>query len=115
MNPAYLVGIGGALGALARHAVYVLSRRGGYVPHGTLTVNALGSLVLGYVTFAGLNGDALLFVGTGVCGAFTTFSSFSFETFQLWEAGERQRAIVNAVGNLVASLGAVGLGWLLAG
>ncbi|MFW5896107.1 MAG: fluoride efflux transporter CrcB [archaeon] len=114
MNPASLVGLGGALGAVARHAVYLAVKRGADVPRGTLTVNVVGSFVLGWLTFSGIGGKAMTFLWTGACGAFTTFSSFSFETFQLLERGERSKAILNGSVNLVGALGAVVLGALVA-
>ncbi|WP_439026069.1 fluoride efflux transporter CrcB [Haloarchaeobius sp. DT45] len=115
ISPAYLVGLGGALGAVLRHWVYAhLKREGDPVPRATLTVNVLGSFVLGFVTFSGAGGDVALFVGTGACGAFTTFSSFGFETVDRWSSGEKRAAVLNAGGNLVLSLGGVGLGWLVA-
>ncbi|WP_267639186.1 fluoride efflux transporter CrcB [Haloarchaeobius amylolyticus] len=114
--PAYLVGVGGAFGAVLRHWVYTrLKREGDPVPRATLTVNVLGSFVLGLVTFAGAGGDVALFVGTGACGAFTTFSSFGFETVDRWDSGQRRAATSNAVGTLVLSLAAVAVGWLVAG
>lgn len=114
MNPAYLVGLGGALGAVARHGVYLAVKRGADVPRGTLTVNIVGSFVLGWLTFSGIGGQVVTFLGTGACGAFTTFSSFSFETFQLLERGKRTTAILNATANLAGALGAVGLAALVA-
>ena len=110
--PAHLVGVGGALGAVLRHAV---SQRvdAGEFPAGTLVVNVVGSFVLGLVTVLGAEGGVVLFVGTGVCGSFTTFSSFSVETVRLWETGERRRAFVNAAANLVGAVAAVGLAWVL--
>jgi CrcB protein len=113
VNPAYLVGVGGVLGALARHLVYVALKRGADVPRGTLAVNAFGSFVLGAVTAAGVGESTLLFLGTGACGAFTTFSSFSVETVELWDGGKRRAAVVNAALNLVCSLAAVGVGWAI--
>jgi len=110
LQPAHLVGTGGAIGALARH--YVAScvdvER---FPLGTLTVNVLGSFLLGVITFAGVNSDILLLVGTGACGSFTTFSSFSFDTVRLWETGSRLRAGINAAVNLLGALLAIGLAW----
>ncbi|EMA38155.1 fluoride efflux transporter CrcB [Halococcus hamelinensis] len=111
IHPAHLVGTGGAIGALCRS--YVGQRLNANYPLGTLTVNVVGSFVLGLVTFAGVGGDVALLVGTGACGSFTTFSSFSVETFQLAEADDWDRAVANAAANLVGSLGAIGLAWLL--
>ncbi|WP_076427316.1 fluoride efflux transporter CrcB [Haladaptatus litoreus] len=112
MNPAILVGVGGMFGALSRHFVgQRLSGEG----HGTLAVNVLGSFVLGALT-AGLTSDPTLLalVGTGFCGAFTTFSSFAFETVRLFERGKRRKAVANATINLVGALVAVGFGVLTA-
>ena len=111
IDPAHLVGTGGALGALAR--VYVSQRFEGEHPTGTLVVNVLGSLALGLVTFAGAGETVVLLVGTGACGSFTTFSSFSFETVRLIEADEIGRAAVNGLANLVGSLAAIGFAWLV--
>lgn len=111
-----LVLLGGAVGAPLRYAcdVLVQSRHGSAFPWGTFTVNVLGSLVLGVTAAAvvGLVAPAwvLTLVGTGLCGAFTTFSTFGFETVRLLEEG----AILTAVANGVASL-AVGLGACAAG
>ena len=111
IHPAHLVGTGGAIGALCRS--YVGQRLNTTYPLGTLTVNVVGSFVLGLVTFAGVGGDVALLVGTGACGSFTTFSSFSVETFQLAEADDWGRAAANAIANLVGSLAAIGLAWFL--
>ena len=110
VEPAHLVGTGGAIGALCRHyvAAWVEVER---FPLGTLTVNVVGSFVLGLVTFASPDADLLLLVGTGACGSFTTFSSFSFDTVRLWETGSRLRAVGNATVNLLGSLAAIGVAW----
>lgn len=111
MRTVLLVGLGGVLGALSRFAV------GSALPDrrlATLAVNLLGSLALGALT-AGLAADATLLtvLGTGFCGAFTTFSSFAVETVDLYEAGARREAVANAATNLVGALLAVGVGgWL---
>ena len=112
IEPAHLVGTGGAIGALCRHYVAGAVDVDGF-PLGTLTVNVLGSFVLGLVTFAGLSSDVALLVGTGACGSFTTFSSFSFDTVSLWESGARLRATLNAAVNLAGALLAVGLAWAI--
>jgi len=112
VDPTHLVGVGGIIGAVLRHfvsqAVDVES-----FPLGTLTVNVVGSFGLGLVTFLGLGNDALLLVGTGACGSFTTFSSFSVGVVDLWEKGERLLSVVYATVNLVGALAALGLAWLL--
>jgi CrcB protein len=112
LDPAHVVGAGGALGAVLR---YLVTRRVdvGSLPAGTFLVNVVGSFVLAFVTFAGADSRMLLFVGTGACGSFTTFSSFSVETVRLWESGDRGRAIGNAVGTLAGAVLAIGLAWLL--
>ncbi|MCL9816629.1 fluoride efflux transporter CrcB [Natronocalculus amylovorans] len=114
MEPAFLVGTGGAIGALLRYAV------GEYVPatefpYATLIVNVIGSFVLGVLVFGGASSDTMLLIGIGACGAFTTYSSFSVQTILLFEDGKRTAAAANAIGNLVLSLGAIGLAWLLVG
>jgi CrcB protein len=118
VNPAYLVGVGGALGAVARHALYVHVDNDTDVPRATLAVNVIGSLVLGLVTGLGaagvLGADALLFVGTGACGAFTTFSTFAFETVDRNETRGTRVAAANAVGTLALALAAAALGFQLA-
>jgi len=113
-DPAYLVGTGGAIGALCRAA---MSARidGETYPLGTLAVNVLGSFVLGSLTFAGASEEIVLVLGTGACGSFTTFSSFSFETVRLVEQGESAAAAANSALNLVGSLAAIGVAWLAVG
>ena len=107
-----LVGIGGAIGAVGRFAVGRLVRYEAF-PVGTLVVNVLGSFVLGLVLFGAPQSDLVLLVGVGCCGAFTTFSSFSFQTVELWEHGNPGLAALNAGGNLVVSLIGFGVGWLV--
>jgi CrcB protein len=107
------VAVGGAAGAALRHEVGGWVDREG-VPFGTFVVNVTGSLVLGFVVAAGADERALLLLGTGVCGAFTTFSSFAVETTSLWvDEGRPLAAALNATLTLAAALGAVGVGWWL--
>jgi len=96
-----LVGLGGVCGALARHA---LGERIETRTADTFAVNVLGSVALGLVTGAPVGDGVALAVGTGFCGAFTTFSTFAFETVRLLETGARRRALVIAVGTLVGAL-----------
>ncbi|WP_158854966.1 CrcB family protein [Halorhabdus sp. CUG00001] len=109
MNPAVLVGLGGIVGALTRHAVgQWIEREGG----DTFAVNVLGSFLLGAIVAAPVGEPAALALGTGFCGAFTTFSTFAFETVRLYEDGRRRRAIATAAGHLGGALIAVGVGTL---
>ncbi|MFI6684172.1 fluoride efflux transporter CrcB [Streptomyces sp. NPDC050485] len=87
-------------------------------PWGTFTVNVVGCLVLGLLTGAVTAGAASsqvqLFVGTGLCGALTTYSTFSYETLRLAEDGAKLYAAANIVVSVVAGLGAVFMGVALA-
>jgi CrcB protein len=107
-----LVLLGGAVGASARYLtdVTVQRRHGTDVPWGTWTVNVLGSFVLGVVAESGPHW-VLTLVGTGFCGALTTFSTFGYETVRLHERGRTGIAVTNVAGSLAAGLLAAVLGW----
>ncbi|MEO0601058.1 MAG: fluoride efflux transporter CrcB [Myxococcota bacterium] len=117
-NAWLLVALGGALGAVLRYGAGRLSVHllGPSWPFGTLFVNVVGSLALGFVV--GLSERAMpastrTFLGTGMLGAFTTFSTFSVETVGLAERGEVIGAIGNVVANTALGLTAAVLGlWL---
>ena len=115
MTGVALVAAGGAVGAVLRHAVYLAVEREATIPRATLAVNVLGSFALGALIAAGSGDDAVLFFGVGVCGAFTTFSTFSVETVDAIETGDYQAALGNAAVNLAGALGAIGLAGLLVG
>ncbi|MDN3293304.1 fluoride efflux transporter CrcB [Streptomyces ficellus] len=108
-----LVVVGGAVGAPLRYLTdrAVQARHGTVFPWGTFTVNVVGCLVLGVVTGAVAAGAASsawrLLLGTGLCGALTTYSTFSYETLRLVEGRARLFAVVNVVGSVVAGLGAL--------
>ncbi|CAL9297408.1 fluoride efflux transporter CrcB [Streptomyces sp. SudanB25_2051] len=107
-----LVLAGGALGAPLRYLTdrAVRSRYDSVFPWGTLTVNVLGSLVLGVLAGAAVASPAYALLGTGLCGALTTYSTFSYETLRLAQAGSARYAALNAVATVLASLGAVAAG-----
>ncbi|AEH36374.1 fluoride efflux transporter FluC [Halopiger xanaduensis] len=107
-EPAHVVGTGGAIGAILRHQVSLRCSSERF-PWPTLAVNVLGSFVFALSIFAGAGDAALRLLGTGICGSFTTFSSFSVETVRLYERGDRRLAVANAAGNLVLSLAGIGL------
>ena len=110
MNPYLLVGVGGVAGAVTRH---LLGERIDERTVDTLAVNLVGSFLLGAIVAAPsslVTADLRLLLGTGFCGAFTTFSTFAFETVRLAETDEVGRAAGNAVANLIGAVAAVLLG-----
>lgn len=106
------VGVGGVLGAIARHLV---GERVDANTLDTLTVNVLGSFLLGALITVPVTDSLLLLAGVGFCGAFTTFSSFAFETVRLAETGNAERAIANAAVHLAGALVAVFVGAVVVG
>jgi len=98
------IAAGGALGAVLRYwtSTAVHSRLGSAFPYGTLTVNILGSLLMGFLyiwlTDRLASGPAVrAFLVIGLLGAFTTFSTFSMETLNLVESGHPGKALANAL------------------
>ncbi|PJN04934.1 chromosome condensation protein CrcB [Streptomyces sp. CB01201] len=120
MSWIYVV-LGAAIGAPLRFLtdLAVQKRHDSVFPWGTFTVNVVGCLILGTLTGAVTAGAASssvqLFLGTGLCGALTTYSTFSYETLRLAEDGARFYAAANVVVSVVAGLGAVFAGVGLAG
>jgi CrcB protein len=81
-----LVGVGGAIGAILRYAVGEWMPDG--FPWGTLTVNLVGSLILGVIVGMSLSAEMGLLLGTGIMGAFTTMSTYSVDLVELFENSE---------------------------
>lgn len=111
------IALGGSIGAVLRYlastGLHLLVGRG--FPYGTLLVNVLGSLIMGllYVLLVerlavGVEWRAVLLIG--MLGAFTTFSTFSMETFALFEDGENIKALLNIILSVSLCLVAVWLG-----
>lgn len=116
------VTVGSALGGLLRYAItrWTLTLSVGF-PYGTVLINVLGCLLIGYFgTFTLQSGryavsdNLRLFVMVGICGGFTTFSSFSLQTFDLLRSGAWGRALANVLLSVVLCLAAVAAGHLIA-
>lgn len=116
-----IVGLGGALGAMARYGISLLlpsfdpSR---HFPLATLMANTIGSLLIGFVIAALFSGGRLgeewrLFMVVGLLGGFTTFSAFSLETLMLFQTGRPTAAAIYAVMSLVGIPALCACGWWL--
>jgi CrcB protein len=119
--PYLWVAIGGALGSVARYACSgaVARLAGSAFPFGTMAVNVSGALLIGLLAALSLpegrtplSPSARLFAMTGICGGYTTFSTFSLETFNLMRDREWLQAGANVVFSVVLCLIAVWLGYL---
>lgn len=108
--------VAAAIGAPARYLIdgFVQDRTDGAFPWGTFVVNATGCLVLGTLTGLALYHDLpdamRIVIGTGAVGAYTTFSTFSFETVRLAEEGATSEAIRNVAATFLVGLTAAGIG-----
>jgi fluoride exporter len=108
-----LVALGAALGAPARYLAdrAVQTRALGTRPWGTMTVNVAGSFVFGIVASAAGTGGWAALVGTGFCGALTTYSTFGYETLHLAMRGDRAGASWNIGISTFVGVAAAALGW----
>ena len=110
----------GAIGAPARYLVggWIQGRTGGDAPWGTFVVNVSGSFLLGLLTglalYRGFPDMPRVVLGSGFCGAYTTFSTFSYETIRLLEDGATAKAVANVAGTLVVAVGAAAAGLAIA-
>ena len=113
-----VVALGGAIGTFGRYGLALaMAPISGGVPWGTVIINVVGSFAIGFLGTLTLSHgrypvpeNLRLFVLVGLCGGFTTFSSFSLQTFDLLRAGAVDRALVNIAASMVLCLLAVALG-----
>jgi len=113
-----LIAVGGALGSVSRYALSTTVQRltSPFFPYGTFVVNVLGCLVFGIIMGAArerfvLGPPQRAFLLIGILGGFTTFSTFTYETFALLQDGEFVRALANAGGQLICGLVALWAGY----
>jgi CrcB protein len=105
-----LLAAGGAIGTVGRYAVAGLTHR--YVdatfPYGTLAVNLIGSLIIGFLwgtwEAASISSNLRTFIFIGILGGFTTFSTFSLETMNLFRDGEIRLAFINVLASNILGL-----------
>ena len=113
-----LVGVGSFVGGVLRYAMSLLMRGGaGAFPWGTLTVNILGCLLIGLLWGWGsrsLSPQLMLLLSVGLCGGFTTFSTFSRESLALLQGGSYLLFALYVGGSIILGIGATALGWMLA-
>ena len=115
------IGLGGFIGAIMRYGIsgWVYEKVGENFPHGTLVVNLVGSLILGFFMALSesriqINPVLKVSVTIGVLGALTTFSTFSYETFSLLQMGQVQKAFINISVSVLLGLLAIWLGIIAA-
>jgi CrcB protein len=121
MNMILLVALGGALGSVLRYGVNVMAGRliGTGFPWGTMTVNIVGSFVMGALIAAmalrwQVSQETRAFLTTGILGGFTTFSAFSLDAALLTERGDLGGAVIYVAGSVGLSLIAIFAGlWLM--
>ena len=112
-----LVGLGGAIGSMVRYAAYMLVGTKTF-PFATLTVNILGSFIIGLVLAFSLKDESFLnnwklFLATGICGGFTTFSALSAENVQLLQTGKYALALFYIAASIIVGIAAAWLGFKL--
>ena len=109
------VGLGGSIGAMLRYFITIVWKTGNFPLH-TLLINILGCLFIGIVFALSektnfITENAKLFLATGICGGFTTFSAFSLENFQLLKTGEFLTAGFYILTSVVACIMATFIGF----
>ena len=120
MKVLLMVFLGGGLGSTLRYLISKYLNQTSYsssiaIPLGTFTVNVVGSLLLGFILglalkYNSLSGNALLFLATGFCGGFTTFSAFAFENQELLKSGDYLNFTIYTLGTLILGFSALFIG-----
>ncbi len=117
MSKLLFIALGGAAGALLRYSVSGLAYRffDGVLPWGTLLVNLIGCFAIGFLwqifEYVTSSPNTRAFIFVGILGAFTTFSTFGLETFNLFREGEIKYALLNVLASNILGIGLVILGF----
>ena len=116
-----IVSVGAALGGVLRFAISNVTYKflSTSFPYGTLFVNVIGSIILGFLMYyfddkEMLSTNLKLLLAIGFCGGFTTFSSFSFETLNLFRDSEYMLGLFNIGANLISCLAGITISYLIA-
>lgn len=114
------IGLGGAIGSILRYLIsQALQGSTGLFPIGTMTVNVIGSLILGALFAMQENsGDAFkqsmwLFLTVGICGGFTTFSTFGLETYLLWKEKHVVEAMLYMLSSMIVAPASIASGYAI--
>lgn len=112
-----LVAVGGSIGAVLRYSISLMFPNQSF-PYSTLIINLVGSFLLGIILAMGLRNDTMpagtrLFLATGICGGFTTFSGFSAENLDLLQVGKYNLAFVYIIASVVGGIVATWFGFKL--
>lgn len=113
-----LAGIGGAIGSILRYLFSQMIKSISF-PLATFTVNILGSFLIGIIIalsirYSAFNSQWKIFLATGICGGFTTFSSFSMENLHLLQEGKWLTSLTYTVGSILIGIIATGIGYKIA-
>ena len=112
-----LVGLGGAVGSMLRYAIGLLINSK-HFPYATLAVNIIGSFIIGIIFAMSVREEALssqwkLFLATGICGGFTTFSAFTLENMELLQSGKTGMVLIYILLSIVLGIVAAFFGYYL--
>jgi fluoride exporter len=106
------IGLGGFVGAILRYAISKKINKS--LPYGTFFVNIIGSFLLGYLFYQGMSENVYAFLGIGFCGAFTTYSTFKLEAFQLFKSKGKVVSFTYLIMSYLCGIGFAFLGYLFA-
>lgn len=114
------IGLGGAIGSILRYLIsQALQGSTGLFPIGTMTVNVIGSLILGAlfamqeISGVGMKQSMWLFLTVGLCGGFTTFSTFGLETYLLWKEKHVVEAMLYMLSSMIVAPASIASGYTL--
>lgn len=111
----FFVGIGGALGSLTRYGLgkAITEKSNTTFPIGTFIINITGAVLLGIISNLGIGRNMYLLLGDGFLGAYTTFSTFMYEGFNLFKENEKMNAFTYILGTLLLGVAGYALGFEL--